>query len=150
MSKRKHITTNWHWKPDIQDSGFSAKPDKPKKRKGKNRKGCKRRSQYTDFFRSREWFEIRYKVLTYWGQVCMCCGATPDSGAILHVDHIIPRSKRRDLELVFDNLQVLCEACNIGKSNTDYTDFRPVDPVDISGISVSEERLEFFLSRLKH
>jgi 5-methylcytosine-specific restriction endonuclease McrA len=42
----------------------------------------------------------------------------------MHVDHIKPRSKYPALELAEDNLQVLCELCNIGKSNTNETDWR--------------------------
>jgi len=46
------------------------------------------------------------------------------------VDHIKPRSKFPELELVFDNCQVLCNSCNMGKSNNDYTDFRPDQDLD--------------------
>jgi len=49
----------------------------------------------------------------------------PETSRQIHVDHIKPRSKFPELELVFDNLQVLCDDCNIGKSNVDSTDFRP-------------------------
>jgi hypothetical protein len=42
----------------------------------------------------------------------------------LHVDHIKSRSKHPDLALEITNLQVLCADCNIGKSNTDETDWR--------------------------
>lgn len=74
------------------------------------------------FYESREWQELRYKVLIHWGRKCMCCGTTEGE---MHVDHIKPRSKYPELELDFNNLQVLCRACNMGKSNTDETDFRP-------------------------
>lgn len=74
-----------------------------------------------EFYRTREWLEARYKTLVKYGRVCQCCGST---SPILHVDHIKPRSKYPDLELSLDNLQVLCEACNIGKSNKDVTDWR--------------------------
>lgn len=77
-----------------------------------------------DFYNSREWKELRYKVLTKHGARCMCCGATPQDGSVMHVDHIKPRSRFPDLELEFSNCQVLCSACNLGKSNKDRTDWR--------------------------
>ena len=54
-------------------------------------------------------------VLMRDGARCRLCGATPQSGARLHIDHILPWSKGG--ETVLENLQVLCEQCNIGKSN---------------------------------
>lgn len=83
-----------------------------------------RRQKDKDFFESREWRELRYRVLLKHGRRCMCCGATPDQGVILHVDHVKPRSRYPELELSFDNLQVLCENCNLGKGAWDQTDFR--------------------------
>jgi hypothetical protein len=73
------------------------------------------------FYKTREWREMRYKVLTKYGKVCQCCGQT---SGYLHVDHIKPRSLFPTLELEENNLQVLCEACNIGKTNRDTTDWR--------------------------
>jgi 5-methylcytosine-specific restriction endonuclease McrA len=59
---------------------------------------------------------IRYQVLTRDDSRCQRCGATPQTdGVILHVDHIIPVSKGGRTEL--DNLQTLCERCNLGKSD---------------------------------
>lgn len=72
----------------------------------------------SEFYQTRQWRELRWQVLVKHGAICKVCGVTPEHGAIMHVDHIKPRSKFPDLELVFDNLQVLCEDCNIGKSNT--------------------------------
>lgn len=72
----------------------------------------------SEFYQTRQWRELRWKVLVKHGAVCNMCGITREHGAIMHVDHIKPRSKFPALELVFDNLQVLCEDCNIGKSNT--------------------------------
>ena len=48
---------------------------------------------------------------------CRKCGSSPakDQSVILHVDHIIPWSK--DGETVIENLETLCEKCNLGKSN---------------------------------
>ncbi|MGH7039709.1 MAG: homing endonuclease associated repeat-containing protein [Stellaceae bacterium] len=56
-------------------------------------------------------------VLMRDGARCRLCGANPQSGARLHIDHIVPWS--RSGETVIENLQVLCEQCNIGKSNVD-------------------------------
>jgi len=78
----------------------------------------------TGFFWSREWRTLRYKVLKHYGRRCMCCGATPEDGAAIHVDHIKPRKFYPELELDASNLQVLCEECNFGKGAWDETDWR--------------------------
>lgn len=54
----------------------------------------------------------------------MCCGATPKDGVKMHVDHIKPKSKYPELALEFSNMQVLCDPCNMGKSNIYDTDWR--------------------------
>jgi hypothetical protein len=76
------------------------------------------------FYESREWLDLRYRVLQRAGGSCKLCGcrATPDNP--IQVDHIKPRSLHPELELVESNLQVLCKACNMGKSNKDATDWR--------------------------
>lgn len=89
------------------------------------------------FLQSYEWRTLRYKVLVKYGRKCMCCGATPETGSVMHVDHIKPRRLFPKLALEFDNLQVLCEACNHGKSNGSFEDFRPeVEYVDQEVISL--------------
>lgn len=75
----------------------------------------------SEFYITKEWRQLRYSVLVKYGKICMCCGSKQ---GYLHVDHIKPRSKFPELELEFSNLQVLCEACNVGKSNQDQTDWR--------------------------
>ncbi len=75
----------------------------------------------TNFYRSKEWMTLRYEVLKIHGRQCMVCKATDGK---IHVDHIKPRSTHPDLELVESNLQILCEACNLGKGNWDETDWR--------------------------
>lgn len=70
-----------------------------------------------DFYLTREWRSLRWDVLQAHGFQCKACGRTKDDGIVIHVDHIKPRSKFPALELVFSNLQVLCDDCNIGKSN---------------------------------
>lgn len=74
-----------------------------------------------DFYQTRQWRELRYKVLVKYGKTCQCCG---EKSGYIHVDHILPRSLHPSKELDENNLQVLCEACNIGKTNRDTTDWR--------------------------
>lgn len=58
---------------------------------------------------------IRYDVLKRDNYRCCICGISAREGAKLHVDHIVPVSKGG--KTVMDNLQTLCERCNLGKSN---------------------------------
>jgi hypothetical protein len=60
---------------------------------------------------------LRFRVMKRDHFSCRACGASPalKSGLLLHVDHIEPWS--RGGETVEENLQTLCEACNLGKSN---------------------------------
>ena len=85
--------------------------------------GCPCDIEADNFYHSQAWRDLRYRVLDKYGRRCQKCGATP-AAAALHVDHIKPRSKYPELELAFDNLQVLCESCNLGKSNKYEDDFR--------------------------
>lgn len=77
------------------------------------------------FYQSWQWKKLRYRVLKEYGPVCMCCGTSRDDGVRIVVDHIKPVSKYPELALDFNNLQVLCDDCNMGKSNIDMTDYRP-------------------------
>ena len=82
----------------------------------------KKKINKSDFYMSDAWRTIRKQVLLTYGDQCMKCKRTK---LVTHVDHIKPRSLFPELELDFDNLQVLCKKCNIKKSNTDQTDYRP-------------------------
>jgi 5-methylcytosine-specific restriction endonuclease McrA len=75
------------------------------------------------FYSSREWLQLRYRVLVSRGRRCEACGIE-GCNVRFHVDHIKPRSKFPDLALNEGNLQVLCEACNIGKGIWDQTNWR--------------------------
>ncbi|MCX7361699.1 MAG: HNH endonuclease [Alphaproteobacteria bacterium] len=62
-------------------------------------------------------WRLRATVLIRDSCLCRMCGASPakDPAVTLHVDHIVPWSKGGPTTLL--NLQTLCSACNIGKSN---------------------------------
>lgn len=77
-----------------------------------------------NFYVTQQWREARYQALAANDGKCELCGHGKHDGKILHVDHIKPRSKFPELELRIMNLQVLCEDCNLGKSNKDYSDWR--------------------------
>ena len=103
---------------------FLSKAEEYKKKKMPRKNRRKKAKTKVDpwiFYKTREWLELRYKVLKTYGRKCMCCGTTTGQ---MHVDHIKPRSKYPELSLIFTNLQVLCHDCNIGKSNKDQTDWR--------------------------
>ena len=60
--------------------------------------------------------QARYIVLARDGFRCCACGRSPKAhGIILNVDHIHPASKGGGNNM--DNLQALCEECNVGKSD---------------------------------
>lgn len=71
----------------------------------------------------RLWLQTRYEVLKRQPN-CVLCGRGRAQGVTLHVDHIKPKSLYPDLAFDLDNLQTLCEECNMGKGNMDETDFR--------------------------
>lgn len=60
---------------------------------------------------------LRFTVMRRDGFKCRLCGRSPatDPWVILHIDHILPWSKGG--ETIIDNLQTLCNDCNLGKSN---------------------------------
>jgi hypothetical protein len=62
-------------------------------------------------------WRLRFLVMRRDNFACRCCGASPakDPSINLHIDHIHPWSKGG--ETLLQNLQTLCEKCNIGKSN---------------------------------
>jgi len=97
---------------------------KPKKRKKVERSSVTR--TYHEFYDSAEWQTLRRKVLRTYGVKCMKCGVEKTE---MHVDHIKPRSKHIELELDFNNLQVLCKACNKSKGNSNEIDYRPAHKI---------------------
>ncbi|MDX1558997.1 MAG: HNH endonuclease [Marinobacter sp.] len=98
---------------------------KSKKKAAKASELAGKKKTRRDFYFSDTWRSLRYQAFLTYGRKCLCCGATPETGAVLHVDHIKPRSTHPELSMDLDNLQILCADCNLGKSNVDDTDFRP-------------------------
>jgi len=76
---------------------------------------------YHKFYETKEWISLSSTVKKIYGKKCMKCG---DSKSIMHTDHIIPRSLDISKELDIKNMQVLCENCNIEKSNLNCNDYR--------------------------
>lgn len=95
-----------------------------------------------DFLQSFEWRRLRLKIIKKYGATCQCCGASPQTGAVINVDHIKPRKFFPNLALDENNLQVLCNDCNHGKGNWDETDWRPSD-------SISYDPATEFIDRIK-
>lgn len=100
-----------------QSKSNRAKTHRPAKVKG------------TGFYSSWEWKAARYEALKAHGRRCQCCGWRPGDTehGYLVVDHIKPRLKYPELSLCVPNLQVLCNDCNMGKSNVWEDDFRDVE-----------------------
>lgn len=80
-----------------------------------------------DFLQSKAWKRLRIMAFEKYGNRCQCCGATPQDGVKLNVDHIQPRRLFPNLALSLDNLQILCEDCNEGKGNWNMSDWRKND-----------------------
>ncbi len=81
----------------------------------------------SDFLQSKAWKRLRFQALKRHGMKCQACGAGPSTGAVLNVDHILPRRLFPESALQIENLQVLCADCNEGKGNWDMTDFREAE-----------------------
>lgn len=79
------------------------------------------------FYRSYRWRRLRIDVLeenreVFGALTCECCGSA--DATQYHVDHIYPRASHPELALEPDNLQVLCDACNVGKGIHYTTNWR--------------------------
>lgn len=57
--------------------------------------------------------KLRWKILERDQRKCVACGASPDQGAILQIDHIVSVYNGGSNDE--DNLQTLCAVCNLGK-----------------------------------
>ncbi len=116
--------SDWSWNPPDN----KIMPTKFVSRKYIKKKKRKKRSKLisSNFYNSKEWRRLRFRVLEKYEGCCMLCGRSrKEHGVVIHVDHIKPRSKHPNLSLVFENLQILCDDCNLGKSNKSMVDYRP-------------------------
>ena len=65
------------------------------------------------------WRRIRERILARDGYCCQSCGETDGK---MHIDHIVPkRLGGSDLE---ENLQVLCQFCNLRKGGRFFEQYR--------------------------
>lgn len=106
---------------------FASKAPKAPKAEKREPKG---RTQPKDpFYSSWEWKKARYEALARFQHRCQCCGWQPGDTerGYLVVDHIKSRRKHPELSLSQDNLQVLCNDCNMGKGSIYEDDFRSLD-----------------------
>lgn len=137
---------DWAWKPndkDIPNVKFKQSAKKKKKRRNKAKRVRVTKGSNDAFYTSKEWRELRIRVLEKYECKCMMCGRSPKAHkVIIHCDHIKPRSRYPQLSLTFDNLQLLCEDCNLGKSNKYETDWRPeLDKQDEIAMALDAELL---------
>lgn len=116
----------WIWLLDQHESGVRA--PLPKKVLGKAQPAF---VASKSFYGSDSWRAIRFEALKAGNGCCTLCGRSNRlHGVVLHVDHIKPKSHYPELALELSNLQILCEDCNLGKSNRDDTDWRTATDID--------------------
>lgn len=94
-----------------------------KKRKARKAQRYQQSAESRAFLKSQEWRRLRMEAFVKYGNRCKCCGRGPADGAIMNVDHVLPRKTHPHLALDINNLSVLCGTCNAGKGNRTY-DFR--------------------------
>jgi 5-methylcytosine-specific restriction enzyme A len=91
------------------------------------------------FYQSTDWFKVRAKVMARDGYLCQTCGLSVRAKGQAHVDHLITRRARPDLELTPSNLITLCVACHSRKTRAMDTATgsrqisAPRPPIDING-----------------
>lgn len=103
-------------KKEVNEGVVTQKEHKPRENNQNNKNITKRIRILTEDQRGIS-LSLRYKVLNRDKFKCVKCGASPatNHNCKLHVDHIVPFSKAG--KTVLDNLQTLCENCNLGKGD---------------------------------
>ena len=122
ISKNAYLNRFGSWRQALQSFIDFANSDNPEKSEDKNDAAISVSHSATRATTRPEEkrgiaLGLRYKVLSAANFKCKRCGNSPalDHGCKLHVDHVVPFSKGG--RSVFENLQALCEKCNLGKSN---------------------------------
>lgn len=92
--------------------------------KAQAKEEMRNKKKRSDIHNAATWNKLRYLVLKRDGGKCCLCGRSAADGVRLHVDHIKPASLYPELYYNPENLQTLCEECNLGKSDLDDTDWR--------------------------
>ena len=123
----------WEWEPDGGTCGidWSRVPGMvtevacPVVRPGRQpRRSCGRRGYV------RSWQARRLSILVRDGWKCLRCGFQDRTGKRLHADHVVPISPRwRGRERCMDNLQTLCQRCNLQKGDRNCSDHRESERV---------------------
>ncbi len=67
------------------------------------------------FYRSTAWRKLRARFIAS-HPLCAHCEAAGRTTAATHVDHVLERRDRPDLELEWDNLAALCTSCHSRKT----------------------------------
>jgi len=103
---RQLVNGEWIEVPYVSKVAIVKRSKKEKRRNKRNRKRGKNKKSEDKHFKkpvafydSKAWKMLRMKVLKKYGWQCMKCGKKK---GIIQVDHIKPRSKWPELELVFD------------------------------------------------
>jgi len=108
-----------YWNPEKRSPPENIFPMNIPRSKGPTQKEIK------EFYESWAWKRLRYGFIKSKQRRCECCGATPQDGCRIVVDHIRPIRRYWDWRLNITNLQLLCDDCNRGKGSQDTTDWRP-------------------------
>lgn len=79
----------------------------------------------TEKYRDKNYLDCRSYIFQRIESKCCKCGSQKS----LHLDHIKPVSKYPEQYLNKDNMQILCEVCNLEKSNKNENDYRTRDKI---------------------
>lgn len=82
-------------------------------RNEQNRKGIIRRKQSLINGSGGAYLKLRFTIFRRDNFTCQYCGRNAQSGTVLHIDHIKPKTKGGKLKI--DNLVTSCFECNEGK-----------------------------------